>query len=176
MVIEVLSSDMATGELLVRNEVGVVVRGGGGFGVERVPTPELNVPPAREPDAVIEERTHENQALLYRLSGDWNPLHADPDFARKLGYERPILHGLCTFGFIGRHVLRAFAGGDPRLFQRLRVRFADVVYPGETLRTEMWREGQTIILRCLAKERGKVVISNAAVELHAAVPGLASPG
>jgi 3-hydroxyacyl-CoA dehydrogenase/3a,7a,12a-trihydroxy-5b-cholest-24-enoyl-CoA hydratase len=166
---EVTSYDARTGEPLVRNEITTFVRGAGGWGGERGPSTDI-VPPERAPDAVITEKTHENQALLYRLSGDWNPLHADPGFARKVGFQRPILHGLCTFGYVGRHVIKAFADGDPRLFKSIRVRFADTVLPGETLRTEMWKEGERIIVRCKVVERDKVVISNAAVELYKEVP------
>ncbi|MFL5357382.1 SDR family NAD(P)-dependent oxidoreductase [Archangium sp.] len=169
VVTEVTSYDAQTGEPLVRNEITTFVRGAGGWGGDRGPSTDV-VPPQREPDAVITEKTHENQALLYRLSGDWNPLHADPGFARNFGFQKPILHGLCTFGYVGRHVIKAFAGGDPRLFKSIRVRFADSVLPGETLRTEMWKEGERVILRCKVVERDKVVISNAAVELHKEVP------
>ena len=170
VVTEVVSVDAQTGEELVRNEITTFVRGAGGFGGARGPSAELNVPPERAPDAVITEKTHDNQALLYRLSGDWNPLHADPSFAQNFGFPKPILHGLCTFGYVGRQVLKQFAGGDSRLFKSIRVRFADTVFPGETLKTELWKEGQKIVLRCTAVERNKVVISNAAVELHAEVP------
>jgi 3-hydroxyacyl-CoA dehydrogenase/3a,7a,12a-trihydroxy-5b-cholest-24-enoyl-CoA hydratase len=170
VVTEVTSYDAKTGEPLVRNEITTFVRGAGGWGGDRGPSSDINVPPERAPDAVITEKTHENQALLYRLSGDWNPLHADPEFARNFGFQRPILHGLCTFGYVGRHVIRSFAGGDPRLFKSIRVRFADSVMPGETLRTEMWKEGDRIIVRCKAIERDKVVITNAAVELYQEVP------
>jgi 3-hydroxyacyl-CoA dehydrogenase/3a,7a,12a-trihydroxy-5b-cholest-24-enoyl-CoA hydratase len=166
---EVTSYDAQTGEPLVRNEITTFVRGAGGWGGERGPSTDI-VPPERAPDAVITEKTHESQALLYRLSGDWNPLHADPEFARNFGFPRPILHGLCTFGYVGRHVIKAFAGGDPRLFKSIRVRFSDTVMPGETLRTEMWKEGERVIIRCKVVERDKVVISNAAVELYKEVP------
>jgi NAD(P)-dependent dehydrogenase (short-subunit alcohol dehydrogenase family)/acyl dehydratase/putative sterol carrier protein len=169
VVTEVTSYDAQTGEPLVRNEITTFVRGAGGWGGERGPVTDIP-PPERAPDAVVTEKTHENQALLYRLSGDWNPLHADPEFARNFGFQKPILHGLCTFGYVGRHVIKAFANGDPRLFKSIRVRFADTVLPGETLRTEMWKDGERVIIRCKAVERDKVVISNAAVELHKEVP------
>ncbi len=87
------------------------VRGGGagGWGGDRGPSADVNVPPDRAPDSVVEERIPENAALLYRLTGDWNPLHADPSFAKAFGFEQPILHGLCTFGYAARHVIDAFA-------------------------------------------------------------------
>jgi 3-hydroxyacyl-CoA dehydrogenase/3a,7a,12a-trihydroxy-5b-cholest-24-enoyl-CoA hydratase len=171
VVTEVVSSDAQTGEPLVRNEITTFVRGAGGWGGDRGPSSDIHVAPQREPDAVITEKTHENQALLYRLSGDWNPLHADPEFARNFGFARPILHGLCTFGYVGRHVIKAFGGGDPRLFKSIKVRFSESVLPGETLRTEMWKEADgRVIVRCKVVERDKVVISNAAVELYKEVP------
>jgi len=168
VVTEVLSDDAQTGEPLVRNEITTFVRGAGGWGGDRGPSTDLT-PPQREPDAVITDKTHENQALLYRLSGDWNPLHADPELARHFGFQRPILHGLCTFGYVGRHLLKAFTDGDPRPFKSIRVRFAESVLPGETLRTEMWKDGERILLRCKVVERDKVVINNAVVELHPAL-------
>jgi 3-hydroxyacyl-CoA dehydrogenase/3a,7a,12a-trihydroxy-5b-cholest-24-enoyl-CoA hydratase len=159
------------GELLAINEVTFFVRGAGDFGGDRGPSAKVNVPPDREPDATITERIPDNQALLYRLSGDWNPLHADPGFAKAFGFERPILHGLCTFGYATRHVVDAFSGGDPRYFKSIKVRFADSVIPGETLETRMWKESDTrIILECRVKERDAVVISNAAVELYVDIP------
>lgn len=170
VVTEVTSFDAATGEPLVKNEITTFVRGAGGFGGERGPSADVNLPPDRAPDATITEKTLDNQALLYRLSGDWNPLHADPEFAKNFGFAKPILHGLCTFGYVGRQVLKQFAGGDSRLFKSIRVRFAESVFPGETLKTELWKDGQKITVRCTAVERNKVVISNAAVELHAEVP------
>ena len=170
VVTEVKSYD-EQGELLIYNEFTSVIRGAGGWGGDRGPSADVNVPPERAPDVVVEERTSENQALLYRLTGDWNPLHADPSFAGAFGFPKPILHGLCTFGYAGRHVVKAFAGGDPRTFQSIKVRFADSVFPGETLITEMWKESDTkIVLRCKVKERDKVVISNAAVTLYKEVP------
>ncbi len=168
---EVKSYD-ENGDLLIVNEFTSVIRGAGGWGGERGPTGESNAAPDRKPDAVREEKIPENQALLYRLSGDWNPLHADPAFANAFGFPKPILHGLCTFGYAARHVISAFQGGDPRKFKSIKVRFAESVFPGETIITEMWKESdQKIVFRCKVKERdGKVVISNAAIELYAEIP------
>ena len=160
-----------SGEELMSNELTMLVRGAGGWGGERGPSGEINVPPERAPDASTEEKISESQALLYRLSGDWNPLHADPSFAKNFGFKRPILHGLCTFGYAAHAVIKAFSGNDPRFFKSIRVRFADSVFPGETLITEMWKESDTrIVFRCRVKERDKVVINNAAVELYTEIP------
>ncbi|MFT3838667.1 MAG: SDR family NAD(P)-dependent oxidoreductase [Myxococcaceae bacterium] len=162
--------DAKTGELLVKNDVSMVVRGAGGWGGERGPQGEANDPPSRAPDAVVQEKTTADQALLYRLSGDWNPLHVDPQFATMFGFDKPILHGLCTFGYVGRAVINSFCKGDPRLFKSIKVRFADSVYPGETIKTEMWKEKDRIILRATSVERNKPVITNAAVFLYDAIP------
>ena len=165
------SYDADTGELLVKNDVSMVVRGAGGWGGDRGGSNDVNVPPERAPDAVITEKTDASQALLYRLSGDWNPLHVDPEFATAFGFERPILHGLCTFGFVGRAAINAFAKGDPRTFKSIKVRFADSVFPGETLKIELWKESDLrVLVRATVVERNKVVISNAAVEFYAEVP------
>jgi (3R)-3-hydroxyacyl-CoA dehydrogenase / 3a,7a,12a-trihydroxy-5b-cholest-24-enoyl-CoA hydratase / enoyl-CoA hydratase 2 len=158
------------GDELMRNEVTLFIKGAGGWGGERGTAHEIAAP-ERAPDATREQRISPNQGLLYRLSGDWNPLHADPGFARAFGFDRPILHGLCTYGFAARHVISAFCDGDPRLFRSIRVRFAESVFPGETVQTEMWRESKTrIVLRCKVKERDKVIINNAAVELYPEIP------
>jgi 3-hydroxyacyl-CoA dehydrogenase/3a,7a,12a-trihydroxy-5b-cholest-24-enoyl-CoA hydratase len=159
------------GDLLAVNEISTFVRGAGGWGGDRGPAGEANTPPERAPDAVVEEKTADDQALLYRLSGDINPLHADPGFASMFGFDKPILHGLCTYGFAARHVIKALAQGDPRYFKSIRVRFAEPVFPGETLVTEMWREGDTkVVFRTKVKERDKVVLTNAAVELYKEIP------
>jgi len=159
------------GEKIAYNEISLFVRGGGGWGGERGPGNEENAAPNREPDAVTEEATDANQTLLYRLSGDWNPLHADPDFAKAFGFDKPILHGMCTFGYCGRHVIKAFADNDGRYFKSIKVRFAKSVYPGDTLVTKMWQESPTrIIFETRVKERDEVVISNAAVELYEEIP------
>src|SRR5262249_15806695 len=129
----------AQGRLLFRNTFGAFARGEGGFGGDRGPSGPKNVPPDRRPDAVVEMRTLPDQALIYRLSGAMSPLHGDPDFAKMGGFDRPILHGLCTFGFVGRSILRSFCANEPARLKALEVRFAGVVFPGETIVTEMWK-------------------------------------
>lgn len=166
-----ISTQDENGNELVYNEMTSFVKGAGGWGGDRGPSADVNIPPEREPDAVIEEKTDPNQTLLYRLSGDWNPLHADPGFAKAFGYDRPILHGLCTFGYVGRHVVKAFCDNDGRLFKSIKVRFAKSVFPGETLITKMWKESPTrVILETRVKERDELVIKNAAVELYTEIP------
>ena len=154
------------GTLLCRNTFGAFARGEGGFGGDRGPSGPKNVPPNRAPDAVVAMPTLPQQALLYRLSGDMNPLHADPDFAKMGGFDRPILHGLCTFGHVGRAVLRTFCGNDPAQLKAFDVRFAGVVFPGETIVTEMWNTGGgEITVQAKTKERGETVISGARATL-----------
>lgn len=163
------------GEEVAYNEMTSFVRGAGGWGGDRGPSADINVPPTREPDAIIEEKTDANQTLLYRLSGDWNPLHADPAFAKAFGFDKPILHGMCTFGYCGRHVIKAFSNNDPRYFKSIKVRFAKSVFPGETLVTKMWKESDTrIVFETSVKERNEVVIKNAAVELYTEIPAAKS--
>ena len=172
LVVTALDSYDEDGDLLIKSEMTAFIRGAGGWGGDRGPSADINVPPEREPDAVVEDAIPANQALLYRLSGDWNPLHADPGMAQAFGFERPILHGLCTFGYAGRRVLEKFAPeGNPDFFKSIKVRFADNVYPGDTLITEMWKEAdQRIVFQCKVKERDSVVISNAAIELFEELP------
>jgi len=159
------------GDELIKNEVTTFVRGAGGWGGDRGPSAEVNPPPDRAPDRIVEQKTDDNQALLYRLSGDWNPLHADPSFAKNFGFAKPILHGLATYGFATRAVVNAFApDADPRFVKSIRVRFASTVLPGETIVTEMWKDGNRIIFRCTDKEKGEICISNAAIELWTELP------
>lgn len=166
-----ISTQDETGEEIAYNEMTSFVKGAGGWGGDRGPSGDSNLPPDRAPDAVIEEKTDANQTLLYRLSGDWNPLHADPDFARAFGFDKPILHGMCTFGYCGRHVIKAFCGNDGRYFKSIKVRFARSVFPGDTLVTRMWKESDTrILFETTVKERDEVVIRNAVVELHKELP------
>lgn len=158
------------GEVLFYNEFSSFIRGSGGFGGNKDRTPAgdataANNPPNRAPDAIVTEKTHPDQAALYRLSGDKNPLHLDPDFAGMGGFDTPILHGLCSFGIAGKHVLKQYGDDSPARFKNIKVRFAKHVFPGETLQTEMWKEGDKIIFQVRVLERNELCITNAAVRL-----------
>jgi multifunctional beta-oxidation protein len=152
------------GTLLFHNTAAIFIRGEGGFGGERGPSGARNVPPDRKPDKTIAYKTLPQQALIYRLSGDMNPLHADPDFAKLGGFDVPILHGLCSYGLAGRAVLSAFGGNDPARLKGFEVRFAGVVFPGETLTTDMWDVGGGKIVLTARTERGEA-LSSAAAEI-----------
>ena len=164
IVIDMRTED-ASGRLIAETTSAMLVRGAGGFGGE---------PPAKEPPLVekpkdlpptfaVEEATLPEQALIYRLSGDRNPLHADPDFARAVGFEQgPILHGLCTFGFMLRHAAKAACGGEPMRIRSFEAQFRRPVWPGETLVTEGWQTGPgEVALQVRVKGRDEPVITNA---------------
>ncbi len=140
------------GTPLWTNTSSIFARGEGGFGGERGPSGRPD-PPAREPDAVITTRTLPQQALIYRLLGDRNPLHSDPEFAADAGFPRPILHGLATYGIVAKAVVDAELGGDVAKIAAYGVRFAGVVFPGETLRTSVWREDGRLVLTTTVDER-----------------------
>jgi len=164
IVVEAKSAD-SNGEPLFTNRFSAYVRGEGGFGGERGPRPG-NLPPEREPDYTVDSPTLPQQALLYRLSGDKNPLHADPSFAAMGGFDRPILHGLCTFGIACKAVVDNALDGDVTAVARYQVRFSGVVYPGETIETSMWKDDDKIIVRATAKERGAPALTNAAITIR----------
>lgn len=166
VVLEVVSTLEKTGEPLFTNRAGVYVRGEGGFGGEPGPGP-VNTAPERDPDTVVESPTLAQQALLYRLaSGDRNPLHADPAFAAMAGFERPILHGLCTYGVVARSVIDAALDGDTDAVAGFDARFSGHVFPGETLVTSIWDEGERLVVSAATKERETNVLSNAAITLR----------
>jgi len=138
----------------------VFLRGQGGFGGERGPSSEgLNVPPEREPDVVIEDNTLPQQGAIYRLSGDRNPIHIDPAFAQMAGYEGPFLHGLCTYGIVGRAILHGLCGSDPARFGSFEARFADQVWPGDQVITKMWIIGEGEAIVQAETQKGNVVLS-----------------
>jgi (3R)-3-hydroxyacyl-CoA dehydrogenase / 3a,7a,12a-trihydroxy-5b-cholest-24-enoyl-CoA hydratase / enoyl-CoA hydratase 2 len=158
------------GNLLARHEVSAMVLGAGGFdGDAAAPRRDASVrqdAPSSKPDFQVEERVDPSQALLYRLSGDINPLHADPAFAKNFGFDAPILHGLCTFGYAARHVL-AELGANPENLANIQARFAESVFPGETLVTEGWRQANgSLQFQCRVKERDKVVLSQGFMSFH----------
>lgn len=156
-----------SGDLAVRGIVTLVLRNDGGFGGERPPRAVRVNPPDRDPDFVVREPVPENQALLYRLNGDHNPLHADPAFAAEAGFDRPILHGLCTFGYAGRAVLHQAAGGDPSRLGALQGQFSAPVFPGDTLVIQGWREGERVVVRVSTEERpAEACLSQAYAELR----------
>jgi acyl dehydratase len=157
----------ADGALLCEAEFGLIYRFDGGFGGTPPPRGDKVQPPAREPDLAVDVPTHEDQALLYRLSGDENPLHADPELAQEVGFDRPILHGLCTYGVVGRVVLQELGGGDPSVLRGLHGRFQKPVFPGDLLTVRGWREdGGRVILQVLVRERDdEVVFGQAYAEL-----------
>ena len=138
VVLETDATD-ADGQPMFSTSSALFIRGEGGWGGERGPSGPQNVPPDREPDHVVTYTTSKDQALVYRLSGDRNPLHSDPSFAALGGFDRPILHGLCTYGFTGRALLHALCDGDSAKFRHIEGRFASPVIPGEALTIRIWR-------------------------------------
>ncbi len=160
-------SDAATGELYATLAMSTFCRGDGGFGGPSGPSRPPHPIPERPPDAVCDLPTLSQQALLYRLNGDYNPLHADPAVARAAGFDRPILHGLCTLGVAGHALLRSCCNYDATRMRSLALRCSAPVFPGETIRTEMWLEGSVVSFRARAVERDVVVLNNGRMEIAA---------
>jgi acyl dehydratase len=152
------STDTTTGEVLFTNVMSAFIRGEGGFGGERGPSGPKNVAPERAPDHSVAYATRPDQALLYRLSGDRNPLHSDPAFAAFGGFDRPILHGLCTYGFTGRGLLHLLCGSDPARFTSIEGRFSSPVVPGETLTVNAWETGEGEAVFQTQGDDGRVVL------------------
>lgn len=151
------SVDAETGEPMFTTRSAVFIRGEGGWGGDRGPSGGRNQAPDRDPDHVITYETRQEQALIYRLSGDRNPLHSDPEFAKMAGFERPILHGLCTYGFTGRALLHALCGSDASRFRSMQGRFTRPVYPGDALTVSMWVDGDSAVFQTKTQD-GTVVI------------------
>lgn len=159
-VIETETTATLAGEPLFTNRSAIFVRGEGGFGGERGPSAsKKNLPPEREPDETVTYETLPQQALLYRLNGDRNPLHSDPEFAKKAGFDRPILHGLCTFGFTGRALLHALCDGDSARFVSMEGRFSSPVYPGDALTVSIWIDGTEAVFQT-ERAPGEIVLGN----------------
>ena len=152
-----------TGEPLFSTRMSAFIRGEGGWGGDRGPAGGQNAAPERAPDATVTVQTRTDQALVYRLSGDRNPLHSDPAFAAMGGFDRPILHGLCTYGFTGRALLHELCGSDPARFKGMDARFSSPVMPGEALTVKVWNDGDgsAIFQTCGGDDR--VVIDNGRV-------------
>jgi acyl dehydratase len=153
-------TDKATGEPVATITQTTFCRADGGFGGPPRDAPVPHPIPERAPDAVCDLGTRPETALVYRLSGDLNPLHADPAVAKAAGFPRPIMHGLGSFGVAGHAVLKAMCGYDPQKLVSFAGRFSAPVFPGETLRTEMWRDGDVVSFRSRVVERDVVAINN----------------
>jgi acyl dehydratase len=160
-------NDKATGQLHATITQTTFCRGDGGFGGPARTAPEPHALPTRAPDAVCDLVTRPEMALLYRWNADMNPLHADPAIATAAGFPRPILHGLATFGVSGHAILKTMCGYDPARFRSMAVRFSAPVYPGETIRTEMWRDDSIVSFRARVIERDIVVLNNGRAEIGA---------
>jgi acyl dehydratase len=153
--------DEAGGTLLATVRSSAFLRADGGFGGQSDGQALPQSIPERAPDIAVSIQTRPDQALIYRMSGDRNPLHIDPAVARQAGFQRPILHGLCSYGIAGRAIINALCDGDPDLLRRLDVRFSTPVYPGETLVIEIWREGRgRAAFRVRVAEREVVALNN----------------
>jgi acyl dehydratase len=163
--------EQKTGAKLAEVRQVSILRGDGGYseqpGARSDPAPEtLPEVPERAPDITMEHTVLPQAALIYRLSGDYNTLHADPEIALRAGFRQPILHGLCTYGMAAYAVVRSCCDGDAERLKRLAVRFTSPVYPGETIRFEIWREdAKTLQLRARIEARDVIVLNNGVVEL-----------
>jgi acyl dehydratase len=158
--------DKASGEVIATLRQTTFARGDGGFGGPRRDTPPPHQLPERAPDLVCDLPTRPEMALIYRLSGDINPLHAEPAFAKAAGFPRPVLHGLATFGVAGHAILKAVCGYDPGKLKGMDGRFSAPVYPGETIRTEIWRDGPAVSFRARVIERDVIAINNGRAQVE----------
>jgi len=153
------------GEALATLVASRFARGDGGIGGPAQGQPVAHEVPKRAPDKTVDITTRPDQALIYRLCGDRNPLHSDPEFAKRAGFPRPILHGMCTYGITCRGVLQTYADYDPSAFRRHAVRFSSPVFPGETVTMDLWKDGNVVSFEAKVKSRGVTVIKNGRTEL-----------
>lgn len=168
IVTESVIRERQSGDKLCTLQSTIFARGDGGFGGPREGAPEPHKLPERQPDMTVETDTRPDQALLYRLSGDRNPLHSDPDFAKAAGFPKPILHGLCTYGTTCRAIISSpICNYDPTLITGFDVRFSSPVFPGETIAVDLWKDGNIVSFRARVKERDVVVINNGKCTLRA---------
>ena len=158
-------TDRASGELICALTSTTFCRADGGFGGPTGPVKKPHPVPDTAPHKICDLATLPQAALIYRLSGDDNPLHADPVYAAKAGFKMPILHGRCTFSVAGHAILRTCCGYDPARFRSMEGRFSSPVYPGETIRTEMWLDGNVVTFRSTVPARGVTVLNNGRAEI-----------
>lgn len=156
-----------SGDLIFENQVLVVDLTAGNFGGERGPKKVVMTPPEdKAPDFSVSYKIPLAQCALYRLSGDKNPLHIDPEFAKKVGFNRPILHGLCSMGYSCRAILHSICQGDPNRMKSFSVRFVNAVYPGDTLTTQGWKTGLNQYIIQTINQDGKIVLGNAMTSIN----------
>jgi acyl dehydratase len=165
MWVEKTLTDQATGEVLATVITTLMMRGDGGHGGFGTPLPALEELPAGEPDLVVDFPTLPQSALIYRLSGDYNPIHADPVAAAKAGFPQPILHGLCSMGLATRALITGICDGRPGRLKSLSLRFSKPVFPGETIRTEIFRTANGARFRARSLERDIVVLDRGTATL-----------
>ena len=166
LLLERTITEKATGDLIGTVTQTIFCRGDGGFGGPPRQAPEPHPLPERKPDAVCDLATRPEAALIYRLCGDLNPLHSDPAIAKQAGYPRPIMHGLGSFGVAAHAVLKTYCSYDPQKLASFASRFSAPVYPGETLRTEMWRDGNVVSFRSRVVERDVIAVTNGRAEVR----------
>jgi len=166
VIMESTAKNAADNQPLFTNRFSLFIRGEGGFGGDSGPKVG-NAAPERAPDGVVERKTLPQQALIYRLSGDKNPLHADPEFAKLGGFDTPIIHGLCSYGIACKAIVDEVLGGDVAKVARYQARFAGVAFPGETYRIKYWKDGaKRVLLEAESVERSAKIITNAVIELR----------
>ncbi len=160
-------TDKATGEKIATVAQTSFCRGDGGFGGPPRQAPPPHPIPDRAPDAVCDFSTRPETALIYRLSGDPNPLHVDPAIAKAAGFPKPVLHGLATFGIAARSIIKTLCGYDPSKLTAIAARYSAPVFPGESIRTEIWRDGNVVSFRARVAERDAIVLNNGRAEISA---------